>query len=357
MSRQVHQFATSLTYGDAISDEMLEIQRCLRDKGYESEIFVRFFDARLAGAIHDYREYRRFSSPDNTVIFHFSIGSPVSKLFFRIPDRRVMIYHNITPYGFFLDSHRILTRECYKGRLELRQFVDKVDLALGDSEYNRRELAEAGYPRTGVLPILMNFDKFDGLADPLTREIYGTGKTTILYVGRVIPAKKFEDLIRTFWFYKNFFNRESQLLLVGEFRGLERYLSGLQDFIGRLKLTDVHLTGHVEFEELLSFFRLADVYLSLSEHEGFCVPVLEAFHLKLPVAAYDAGAVAETMNGGGVVLKDKDPFRTAALLDRLVRDRKLRAALVDSGLKALGKYSRDNVRRILLEHVGRVARG
>lgn len=354
---QVHQFATSLTYGDAISDEMLEIQKCLRDKGYESEVFVRFFDPRLAGAIKDYREYRRSSSPDNVVIFHFSIGSPVSKLFFRIPDKRIMIYHNITPYPFFIENHRILTRECYKGRLELKQFVGKVDLALGDSDYNRRELAEAGYPATGVLPILMDLSKFDGPGDPVTRDIFDNGKTNILYVGRTIPAKKFEDLIKTFWFYKNQYNRDSQLLLVGEFRGMERYLAGLQDLVRRLKLSDVHLTGHVEFDELLSFFRMADVYLSLSEHEGFCVPVLEAFYLNIPVVAYDAGAVAETMNGGGVVLKDKDPVRTAALLDRVVRDSGLRKRLVDSGTKALKRYQRENVRRILMEHVERVGRG
>src|SRR4030042_6088437 len=125
MSRQVHQFPTSLTYGDAISDEMLEIRAFLREAGFESEIFVRFFDPRLAGSVKDYREYRRYSSPQNVVIFHFSIGSPVSKLFFRIPAKRIMIYHHITPYSFFVDSHRVLPRECYKGRLELQQFVGK----------------------------------------------------------------------------------------------------------------------------------------------------------------------------------------------------------------------------------------
>ena len=354
---QVHQFATSLTYGDAISDEMLEIRAFLREQGFESEIFVRFFDPRLAGSIKDYREYRRYSSPQNVVIFHFSIGSPVSKLFFRIPDKRIMIYHNITPYSFFVDSHRVLTRECYKGRLELKQFVGKVDLALGDSDYNRRELEEAGYAATGVLPILMDFSKFDGPGDPVTETMFDTGKTTLLYVGRVIPAKRFEDLIKTFWYYKNMFNRDSQLLLVGEFRGMERYLAGLQDLIGRLKLTDVHLTGHVEFEGLLSFFRMADVYLSLSEHEGFGVPLLEAFYLGLPVVAFDAGAVAETMNGGGVLLKEKDPFHTAALVDRVVRDKDLRSRLVASGRTALAKYRLESVRRILMEHIERVGRG
>ena len=119
----VHQFATSLSYGDAISDEMLEIRSVLREKGFRSEIFVKLFDPPSAGHVKDYREYKKFSSPGNVVIFHFSIGSPVSKLFFRVPDRKMMIYHNITPHEYFVDSHRVLARECYKGRLEINLFV------------------------------------------------------------------------------------------------------------------------------------------------------------------------------------------------------------------------------------------
>ncbi len=134
MILDVHQFSTSLTYGDAISNEIMEIQGALRQQGMRSEIFVKYYDPRMASHIHDYREYPAFSAPQNIVIFHFSIGSPVSKLFFRIPDKKIMIYHNITPHAFFLDHHRILTRECYKGRLELNLFKDKTDLALGDSE-------------------------------------------------------------------------------------------------------------------------------------------------------------------------------------------------------------------------------
>lgn len=350
----VHQFATSLTYGDAISDEMLEIRKALRGLGHESEIFVKFYDPRMAHLVRDYREYRRLSAPGNTVLFHFSIGSPVSRLFFRVPDRKVMIYHNITPHEFFLDTHRILTRECYKGRLELRLFKDKVDLALGDSEYNRRELEEAGYPNTGVLPIVLDFSKFDVPGDPLTAEIYGTGKTTVLYVGRVIPAKRFEDVIKAFSWYKTRFNPDSQLILCGDYRGMERYAAGLFELVDRLKLGDVRFTGHVDFEELVALYRLADVYLSQSDHEGFGVPLLEAFYMNVPVAAFAAGAVEETMNGGGAVLRRKDPLRTAALIDRVVSDRGLRDRLVASGRQALKNYSAENVGRLLNEHLRRV---
>lgn len=353
---EIHQFATSLTYGDAISDEMLEIQKALRQKGFKSEIFTRFYEPRMAKYAKDFKEYTKFSSPSNVVIFHFSIGSPVSKMFFRIPDKRVMIYHNITPYEFFLDTHRILSRECYKGRLEIKLFVDKVDLALGDSEFNRRELESLGYANTGVLPLLLDFSKFDGNTDPVFRQIYGNGKFTILFVGRVIPNKRFEDVIKTFYFYKKYFNPDSQLLLVGDFRGMERYLAALKEQVQELALSDVHFPGRVDFTELLACYRLSDVYLSMSEHEGFGVPLIESFYLGIPVVAYAAGAVEETMNGGGVLLREKDFARTAALLDRLHRDKAFRNAVVISQKKALEKFSRENVITVLLDHIQKVTK-
>jgi len=353
----VHQFATALSYGDAISDEMLEIRAVLREAGYRSEIFVRQSDPRSAGHVRDYREYERLSDPANVVIFHFSIGSPVSRLFARIPDRKILVYHNITPHEHFVDAHRILARECYKGRLEINAFVGKTDLAVGDSDFNRRELEAVGYKRTGVLPILMDFAKFDGEPDPVTLRLFDDGKTTLLFVGRFIPNKKFEDVVKVFHFYKTHFNPESRLILAGDYRGLERYLAGLQEFILKLGTADVHLTGHIDFRELLAFYHLADVYISMSEHEGFGVPLLESFHLGIPVIGYDAGAVAETMNGGGIVLREKDFLKTAALIDLVQRDEGLRRRIVEGQKAALAKYSRANVSRTLLDLVEAARRG
>jgi len=351
---EVHQFATSLTYGDAISNEMMEIRSALRQQGLRSEIFVRFHDPRMARHAHDYREYRRFSRPDNVVIFHFSIGSPVSKLFFRIPDRKIMIYHNITPHTFFLDHHRILARECYKGRLELNLFKDKADLALGDSEFNRRELEQAGYPQTGILPLLLDLTRFDQPGDPVVQKVFDEPKTTLLFVGRVIPNKKFEDVIKCFYFYQTRFDPESRLILAGDHRGMERYWAGLQGLVGDLGLRDVYFTGHIRFAELVAYYNLADVYLSMSEHEGFGVPLLEAFHLGLPVVAYAAGAVEETMNGGGILIREKDLFRTAGLLDVLRQNPPRRQAVIEAQRAALKRYERDNIVRILKEHIERV---
>jgi len=351
---QIHQFATSLSYGDAISNEMLEIQDVLRKKGYESEIFVNFYDPCMAKLRKYFKEYRKYSSPENIVIFHFSIGSPVSKMFFRLVDKKVMIYHNITPHEYFLDYHRILSKECYKGRLEINFFINKVDLALGDSEFNRAELERVGYENTGVFPILLDFSKFNQGGNQPIHRIFSNGKYTILFVGRTIPNKKFEDVIKVYFFYKKFFNPGSQLIFVGDYRGMERYLFSLQDLVKRLDLSDVYFTGNVEFSELVSYFRAADVYLSMSEHEGFGVPILESFYLRIPVIAFSAGAVKETMNNGGILLHERDFIKTAALLDKLHRDEYFKERIVDSQLKALEKYSRENVTRILLEHVERM---
>jgi len=203
----------------------------------------------------------------------------------------------------------------------------------------------------------MDLTKFDRPGDPITRGVLGDGKANILFVGRLIPNKKFEDLIKTFYFYKKYFNPASRLILAGDHRGLDRYLSAILDLIGRLGLQDVHLTGHVDFAELLAFYEIADIYLSLSEHEGFGVPLLEAFHKRIPVVGFDAGAVAETMNGGGVVVAKKDFLRLAALIDVLVKDRELRRRVVEGQLEALRKFSRENVSLTLLDHVEMVSRG
>lgn len=348
---EVHQFAATLSFGDAISDEMIEIQRTLREYGYKSDIFIKYYDPRVAEYIRDFREYEKISSKKNTVIFHFSIGSPVSKLFYRIPDKKIMIYHNITPYHYFIDYHRILTKECFKGRLELKRFSDKVDLALGDSEFNRIELEESSYRKTGILPLLLDLSKFDKRGDPVISRIFDNGKKTILFVGRVIPNKKFEDVIKTFFFYKKYFNPESQLILAGDYRSMERYYFGLTDLVARLDLKDVYFTGRLEFAELLAYFNLAHIYLSMSEHEGFGVPLIEAFYKRIPVIAYAAGAVEETLNGGGIIIRHKEFPKIAALIDRIDHDPALREHVISSQMDALKKYKRENVSKILIEHI------
>jgi glycosyltransferase involved in cell wall biosynthesis len=347
----IHQLLTSYSYGDAIGNEALEIRDFLRTRGYVSEIFAQFYHPRYAGQIVNYREYDSYSDKDNIIIYHFSIGSPVTRKFLQAPDRKVIIYHNITPHHFFLDYHRVLAKDCFKGRVELRSLAGKVDLGLGDSQYNEQELKDAGFPNTGVLPLVMNFEKFEIPAAPVLKELFDDGKSNIIYVGRIIPNKKVEDVIKSFHLYQKYFNPASRLFIVGEYRGFERYLSALHHLVAKLGVKNIHFTGHVPENELISYFKLAHLYIHMSEHEGFCAPVPESFYLNIPVIAFNAGAVMETMNNGGLLVNRKDFIRIAGLMDRVLTDTKLKEKILASQQKALKKYYKNRTGSILLEYI------
>jgi glycosyltransferase involved in cell wall biosynthesis len=353
----IHQFLTSYAYGDAIGNETMVIRDYLRSQGFESEIFAQHYHPRYASQITNYKDYARFSHTENIVIYHFSIGSPVSKTFLRLDDRKVIIYHNITPHHFFLDYHRVLAKDCYKGRVELKNLAGIVDLALGDSRHNELELIEAGFPKTAVLPLVMDFKKFDQAVHPVVRELIDDGKVNIIYVGRIIPNKKIEDVLTVFHLYQKLFNPESRLILVGEYRGFERYHSALMKKAQALGTRNLHVTGHIPEDELVSYYKMADLTLHLSEHEGFCAPVPESYHLGKPVIAFDAGAVADTMAGSGLLLRRKDPLRIAALMDIVLKDSEIRERLVTHQRQVLNRFSQEKTGEILLALLAPLIRG
>src|SRR2546429_1824693 len=194
----VHQVLATLGYGDAIGHEVLGIQRVLQEAGYESKIFVETADPRLESLTHDYRELIDTSHPDNLLLHHFSLGSKASRTAFAMPDRMALIYHNITPPEYFVGVHRRLARQCFRGRRELRAYADRCDLALGDSEFNRQDLQALGFKRTDVLPVVPDFSHLDVAADRAFADVFDDTWTNILFVGRVVPNKKIEDVIRFF---------------------------------------------------------------------------------------------------------------------------------------------------------------
>ncbi len=316
MTVAIHQVLATLGYGDAIGHEVLGIQRVLRHAGYDSEIFVQTADPRLEHLTRDYRDLAEASHPDNILIHHFSIGSRASRMAYALPDRMVLVYHNITPPEYFVDVNKELVRLCFRGRRELALYKSRCDLALGDSEYNRQELEALGFSPTGVLDVVPGFDHLKGPADYTFAGAFDDDWVNVAFVGRVIPNKRIEDVIRFFHAYKTFFNPKSRLLLVGAHSGFERYLTMLHNFIARIGARDVHLVGHVSNEELTAYYELADVFVCASEHEGFCVPLVESFHMGVPVLAYAATAVPSTMDGAGVLYTDKNPMHVAGLDQR-----------------------------------------
>jgi glycosyltransferase involved in cell wall biosynthesis len=350
----IHQVLATLGYGDAIGNEVLGIQRVLRGAGYESDIFVETAEYRLEDLTVDYLSLPEASHPDNILIHHFSIGSRASRIAYALPDRMVLVYHNITPPQYFVDVHPTLVQLCYLGRRELGLYANRCDLGLGDSEYNRLELEALGFPTTGVLPVVPDFSHLSGSANYTQAGVFDDGWVNLLFVGRTIPNKRFEDVIRWFHAYKRWFNPRSRLLFVGSHSGFERYLATLDELIARLGASDVHFVGHVSNEELVAYYDIAHVFLCASEHEGFCVPLLEAFHMGVPVIAYAASAVPATMDGAGVLVTDKDPVHVAALINQVITDRELHDRIIDSQDAALRRFVAKDFGATLLSFVDQV---
>ncbi len=350
----IHQVLATLAYGDAIGHEVLGIQRVLREAGYESEIFVETADRTLESLTRDYRELVDASHPDNLLLHHFSIGSRASRTAFALPDRMALIYHNITPPEYFAGIHRTLARQCFRGRREIRAYIDRCDLAMGDSEFNRQDLEAFGFSRTAVLPVVPDFSHLDRPPDGFVANQYDDDWTNILFVGRVISNKKIEDLIRFFHVYHTAFNPRSRLLIVGAFSMFERYLAALHHLIAELGLSHVHFSGHISDEELVAYYSVADLFLCASEHEGFCVPLVEAFYSEVPVLAYAATAVPATLDGAGVLFDDKDPQLVAGLMDAIVSDPDLQDAILAGQAAALERLHSQDFGGILLGLVDQI---
>jgi L-malate glycosyltransferase len=354
---RVHQVLATLGYGDAIGHEVLGIQRALCAAGFESEIFVETADPRLEDRTLDYREMVGAIIPEDVLIHHFSIDSRASKTAYALPGRMVLVYHNITPPEYFVGVHKDLVKLCFRGRRELTAYVERATLALGDSEYNRVELEQLGFPNSGVLPVVPDFSHLDSTPNRLIAADFDDGWTNVMFVGRVIPNKRFETIVRAFHAYRTRYNPRSRLLLVGSYSGFERYLAMLHELIARLGTPDVHFLGHVANEELTALYDVADLFLCASAHEGFCVPIVEAFYKRIPVLAYASTAVPATMDGGGVLYESSDPFEIARLMQAVLDDRELEAVIVQSQDAALDRLIARDFGGTLLTFVDGVLKG
>jgi glycosyltransferase involved in cell wall biosynthesis len=201
---------------------------------------------------------------------------------------------------YFVGGHPLLAQLCFMGRRELGAYRDRCVIALGDSAYNQRELDRLGFPATGVLPVVPDFSHLEVTPNRFVAGAFDDDRTNLLFVGRVIPNKRFEDLIRIHHAYRTLYDPRARLLLVGSYSGFEWYLAMLHHLAHRIGTGDVHFTGHVANEELAAYYEVADLFLCASEHEGFCVPLVEAFHQGVPVVAFAAARPdLQVRTGGG----------------------------------------------------------
>ncbi|MBI5878455.1 MAG: glycosyltransferase family 4 protein [Chloroflexi bacterium] len=324
--RRVDQLLVGAAPGDAIFNEALFLRGILRERGYASEIYAeRISPALPRGDAHTADGYR--ARADDVLIFHYSIGSTLNALVRLRAPRLLFIYHNITPPEYFRGVNPQIADGAEHGRAELPTFKEQSELALADSEFNRLELEGLGYPRTAVLPLAETLSQ-RATPDPQIMHAMQDGSTNVLFVGRVAPNKKQDDLLRFLYAFRQIDPR-ARLVLVGAWGGCERYLASLRSLAAALGLSaQVVLAGHVEDAALVAYYRSAHLFLCLSEHEGFCVPLVEAMALGVPVAAYASTGVPYTLGNAGVLVHAKRWDVLAALASALTRDESLRARII-----------------------------
>jgi glycosyltransferase involved in cell wall biosynthesis len=346
----VNQWLPAAHRGDAIGDSARRVRDLLRAMGHDSHIYALTIDDDMQ------KEVRPFADPAATggdvTVFHYALPSPMTAAFKALPTRRVLQYHNITPAHFFAPYHPEVFRIAALGRQDLASLAGHVELALGDSEFNRQELERLGFAATGVLPIALDLDRIARApAHPVLERLLGDGLTNFLFVGRIVPNKRIEDIVRLAEMYKRHIDANYRFIFVGRTDGMPRYYATVRALVAEFDMLPERFvfTGPVPDWELAAYYRRASVYLSLSEHEGFCVPLLEAMAADVPVFAYESSAVSDTLAGAGVCWSPKDLEYASELLGQLAFDPVLRQKVIAGQRTRLEAFSEERLRQRLVE--------
>jgi glycosyltransferase involved in cell wall biosynthesis len=336
----IHQLVAGFSLGDAISNEARLLRRLFQSWGSAPEIFSerQRILPQLRREARDAATAAQLVRPGDVVLLHLSIGSPVNELFRQLACRKALRYHNITPPEFFENFSAPVARQLRAGREQLQALAGAAPVNLAVSEFNAAELRALGYGAVSVLPLVLDLGQLRGAADAAALAKYDDGRVNILFVGRGAPNKRLEDVLAAFHYFQRYVEPQSRLIHAGSYAGLERYGALIFTRIRELQLAHVELTGSLPQAELNACYRSASVFLCMSEHEGFCIPLLEAMAHDVPVLAYAAGAVPETLAGAGVLFKEKRFDLVAEMLGRLARDAALRASVLARQRERLNRY-------------------
>ncbi|NJM69670.1 MAG: glycosyltransferase [Scytonema sp. RU_4_4] len=325
--KEIHQLLPGFTYGDAISNQARAIRNHLCNLGYKSDIFVEHLDPVVADEAKAFQPYS--ISHQAGLIYHHSIGCGVTDYAITHPGSKCLIYHNITPAKFFVPYRAEVAQLLEQGRADLKQLAQHFPLSVGVSAYNMTELVASGFAQPGILPISVNPSKWDMPADAALMRQLQDGKTNLLFVGRFSPNKRQDNLLEAFDHYLKM-DHQARLIVVGGGDINDPYYRHIMSIIESLNLTQhVMIPGKINDAQLLAFYRTGHVFWSMSEHEGFCVPLVEAMWFDVPILAYKSSAVPETLGEAGLMFTSKDDLvQVAALAKLLVKDKLLRAKVI-----------------------------
>jgi len=275
---RVDQLVPAFHRGDAIGDTAFHMKEFFRSQGFQSEIYCLMRDEGLEKQCELFSTYGEPESSDITIL-HYALPSPLTRAYMELSSRKVLLYHNLTPSEFFESFSPEMARISRIGREELISLAPLTDMALADSEFNRQELVQVGFLKTEVFPLFVDFKKYRQPVNNFTFELFRDDRTNVLFVGRIVPNKKIDDLIRVLFYYKKYISPLVRLIIVGKKSSLSSYYKSLVRLADEfyLKPEEICFTGHIPDDELFSLYKASDVFLSLSEHEGFGLPFIESY--------------------------------------------------------------------------------
>lgn len=348
----LHQFLAGATAGDAITEQALLMRRWLRELGFASEVFAWHIHPDLAADIRPLTAYRRGRN-EQWAIYRHSIGSEVPDFLAGHDLRLILIYHNITPPEFFDGVDPMRARMARLGLDQLLILQPQTGLSLADSAFNAADLSHLGFMDVKVLPIALQAERYDLPLNEALAQSLSSGGPNLLFIGRLAPNKRQEDLVRLLACLRRI-RPEAHLFLVGDrwVVGYDRWIEQLADQLGiRAGLT---LTGKVSQADMITYLKAADLYVSMSEHEGFGVPLIESMYLGLPVVAYGATAVPGTLGGAGVLFFQKEHEALAELIDLLLADQSLQERIVTCQKERAKSFLEPQVRSLFVEYLAEV---
>lgn len=349
---RIIQVLPMLAFGDGVGNDTVALYHALAKRGIQTKIYAQCWTPQYDKVkfVEPLKKIPKLTAND-VMIVHIAIGFEFAKNLDKFPCKKVMIYHNVTPPEFY-EPYDKYTSRCTQEGLDMAQYLsDKVDYCLADSELNKQDLIKMGFQcNIDVLPILIPFDDYKKAPDPQIIEKYSDGKTNLIFTGRIAPNKRQEDVIQAFYYYK-MIDPEARLFLVGNYFEEDYYYRRVKEYVRALDLKDVYFTGHISFSAILAYYRIADVFLCMSEHEGFCVPLVEAMWFDVPILAYQSTAIPYTLGGSGLMFDEKNYPMIAELIHQVVTKPELREKLIEGQRKRLEDFQHPVIERQLFDYL------